>query len=68
MGGKPGDSILCSVFMFYVFWNALRKSFQVPNVTAMPTMTFLWKMLAKVKADPLVMHEKVKSIFFALVL
>ena len=38
-----------------VFWNASRKSFQVLRVTVVPTIAFTWKVLAQVRADPLVM-------------
>ena len=47
-----------------VCWNFLRKSSQVPRVTAKPLMAFSQKVLAQVKADPLVMYERVKAIFF----
>ena len=47
-----------------IVWNFPRKSPQVPRVTAVPEMAFLWKVSAQVRADPLVMYERVKAIFF----
>ena len=51
-----------------VFWNFPRKSSQVPRVTVALVMEFLQKVSAQVRADPLVMYERAKAIFFALVL
>ena len=50
-----------------VCWNVLRKSSQVPRVTAVPEIAFSWKVSAQVRADPSVMYERANAIFFALV-
>ena len=47
-----------------IIWNFLRKSSQVPRVTAVPLMAFSRKVLAQVRADPSVMYERAKAIFF----
>ena len=48
-----------------VVWNFLRKSSHVPKVTAVPLIVFSRKVSAQVRADPSVMYERAKAIFFA---
>ena len=45
-----------------VVLNFATKSVKVPRVNDVPEMALWWKVVAQVRADPLVMYEKAKAI------
>ena len=46
---------------------AVTKSANDPNDMVVPEIQEVWKVVAQITADPLVMYKRVKAIFFLLV-
>ena len=51
-----------------VVLNFATKSAKVPRVNDVPEMALWWKVAVQVRADPLVMYERVKAICLSLLL
>ena len=67
-GGEPGDGISFYVMMFKCGLKLVTNTVKVPMTIVELTRAFCLKLVAQMRAGPLVIYERVKVIFFVLVL